>query len=277
MKRRYGFTLVELLVVIAIIAVLIAILLPALGRARDNAKKAQCGANLAAWGKSLAVYATANADVLPDSNLGSSGWYWDVSPGVADLMLDSVLGSNKDLRRDGARRLFYCPTNPTQNDDGLWNFAVSADQKSGYRVLGYSYMGYRSGVTLGPIPISNIAGTQKRVPSLGFYKHYQGVESGMAGRTDLCLDTIISKPGRPTSVTAINYSTFVGIQGGWTGGLHQTSHLDRGNKPQGANVLSYDGHAEWRAFAPATCFVGGTGNNPQSNTSGSPQFWFPAP
>jgi len=55
--RRSGFTLIELLVVVAIIALLISILLPSLGRAREQAKKAYCANNLGQFGRALQLYA----------------------------------------------------------------------------------------------------------------------------------------------------------------------------------------------------------------------------
>jgi len=64
MKRR-GFTLIELLVVVAIIALLIAILLPSLGKARELSNPSVCAANLRGTSQSMNVYAADNQDAYP--------------------------------------------------------------------------------------------------------------------------------------------------------------------------------------------------------------------
>jgi prepilin-type N-terminal cleavage/methylation domain-containing protein len=69
-SRRDAFTLVELLVVIGIIAVLIAILLPALTRARQQAMTVQCMSNMRQVGNDMLIYADENDGYLFPDHLG---------------------------------------------------------------------------------------------------------------------------------------------------------------------------------------------------------------
>jgi len=108
-KRLCAFTLIELLVVIAIIAILAAMLLPALARAKKRALTANCVSNLKQVGMIMNMYVTDNNDTFPYSG---AGW-WQMP--LVDLyrVQNTYINTN-------SRSFFKCPA-----DMGIgWNFQL---------------------------------------------------------------------------------------------------------------------------------------------------------
>lgn len=99
---RHGFTLVELLVVIGIIAVLTALLFPALSRAKEHANRIRCAANLRTLGHALSMYTQQTGYYPGGDSYTSRG---DVI-GVWPTRLRAFLNGNLSV--------FYCPAQETR-------------------------------------------------------------------------------------------------------------------------------------------------------------------
>ena len=241
-----GFTLIELLVVIAIIAILAALLLPALSRAKDKAIRTACKNNLKQMNIAFSIYANDNREFLPSGGV-KGNWEWDLPWDPGYTMLNSGI----------LWKTFYDPGTAgrftEQNNKELWeNFAPGV-----FHVIDYA-------LTLSDLQNLNPTNINtKMIP--------QPIVNGLLtlppqSPTDRVLDacaTLRTSGMVNADGTAGPGSPWSDIQGGYS--VHHTSpHLGGGN-PAGANVGFLDTHVEWRKFKQL---------REATNPGASPQFWW---
>lgn len=224
-RGRLAFTLIELLVVIAIIAILAAMLLPALAKAKERARITQCKNNLHQLGLATLMYANDNGDRLPD--LRNNGvWFWDMWRPAASNLLENV------KRTD----IFYCPNEYYLYKDNGPPDAWSAFPT--YIVTGYIWL------------FPNAPGLFQN-PTLSGSNMVTKITHGRGplpvANTELIVDATISV----LAPTGGRRYVDIGAAGG---SKVRTAHLEK-SVPSGGNVCFLDNHIEWRKYSAMTNLI----------------------
>jgi len=255
-RKKKGFTLIELLVVISIIALLIAILLPALSAARKTAMTAKCMSNLKQIATGLYAYLNFNNQAYPRGYSYNGGvkqvfawstYYW--GPGgtgptnFTDGLLNPFTNNNKEIQE--------CPNYWTCASYGAWdNHGIAADAIEPYfwsygmnHALGGGYLyDLLNTVPMYPTPAPTMQEStvhEQNVKSPATSTMFADMWNGEWGQ-------LLRKPSFTFSSVVSGGGAVADATWGTRGAIHHNAHpaWRHDIKNWGYNSMFCDGHAE---------------------------------